>query len=319
MRFTFCAFTYNQKDLIVQQLESIKYQIENYGKGVECHFLLADDHSTDGTPDIVSVWLEENPGLFSNTKLLVSETNRGIVANYTVALRNIDTEYFKIIAGDDFYYKNNIFDIYDDCNLVLSPIIRITQENEIVEAKDRIFEKLYRFGDDSERIKHFVLRQIKYGMVIFAPGVFMSSQLIDQGLFEALEPFKWIEDVPEWFYLMGRPGTKVRTETKPLVVYRTDIGVSNNPRSEAYLKDAAYLRSHVQTRLKLIPKYRNPFFYMKVIDRNATSLPALIRKEGRKKVYDLKQRMKQENAEASDYTDMIISRADSFYKHFNER
>ena len=38
--FTFVAFTYNQEKYIIQHLESIRYQIENFGKDTDCYFLL---------------------------------------------------------------------------------------------------------------------------------------------------------------------------------------------------------------------------------------------------------------------------------------
>ena len=314
MDFTFCAFTYNQRDLILQQLESIKYQIENYGEGVECHFLLADDCSTDGTPDIVSAWLEENQHLFKSVRLPRAEKNLGIVGNYVNALRNIETEYFKITAGDDFYYKNNVFEVYRDANLVISPVVYYGRDNRVIRKSDRFLKKLIRFGDSSEKIKKFTVQQYAYGGGILAPGVFMKKELIDEGLYEALRPYSWIEDAPEFFYLMQQESTRVRIHTAPLVVYRSETGISTGNKNENYLRDREYLLEHIHTRFRSMPRYRNPYMYKKYIEREIYTLPSLAKKSCRCKTRELRRNLKAENEAAEEYIRMITDCAAAFEK-----
>ena len=58
--FTFGVFCYNQEDYIIENLESIKYQITNNGKNTRCSIVIGDDCSKDSTLKYIKIWLEEN-------------------------------------------------------------------------------------------------------------------------------------------------------------------------------------------------------------------------------------------------------------------
>ena len=51
--FTFAVITYNQEMYVIEQLESIKYQVNMFGKDYITNFLLCDDASTDRTVEFV--------------------------------------------------------------------------------------------------------------------------------------------------------------------------------------------------------------------------------------------------------------------------
>lgn len=68
--FTFIMLSYNQQDYVLQQLESIKYQIEHYGHSRKCHFILSDDSSTDNTVAVVRDWTRYNRELFDSVNIL---------------------------------------------------------------------------------------------------------------------------------------------------------------------------------------------------------------------------------------------------------
>ncbi len=280
MDFTFCSFTYNQQDLIITHLESIKYQICNYGAGINCKYLLADDCSKDNTVKVVEDWLEKNSGLFCETKLLVAQQNQGNVANFVSALKNIDTECFKILAGDDFYYKANVFEAFNDGDFIISPVLFYDGQS-IVDRKYDIFKGILCCGEDSETIKKYILSQYRFAGGIAAPGVFVRKSIIDEGLYKTLEPYKWIEDAPEFHYLLSKKETRVAVAGKPYIVYRISTGISrkeNNPNWEEYRRDGALLDKNVHVLRRHWPKYINPYFYMRALGRarmylNATLIP----------------------------------------------
>ena len=58
--FTFISITYNHEKYIIEHLESIKYQILQYGKNEKVCFILSDDCSTDNTLLITQQWLKIN-------------------------------------------------------------------------------------------------------------------------------------------------------------------------------------------------------------------------------------------------------------------
>ena len=107
MDFTFAVLTYNQEKFILQHLESIKYQIMKFGVDINVNLVVSDDGSKDNTIFLVEKWTNENYELFNDIKILKSTVNQGIVHNYIRLLDNIKTEKFKILAGDDIYFKNS--------------------------------------------------------------------------------------------------------------------------------------------------------------------------------------------------------------------
>ena len=51
--FTFVVTCYNQADVVLQALESVKYQIREFGRGQAFQLIVTDDGSTDGSPDAI--------------------------------------------------------------------------------------------------------------------------------------------------------------------------------------------------------------------------------------------------------------------------
>ena len=61
---SFMVITYNQKDLILYTLESIKYQVCNFLSDYCIQLVVTDDCSCDGTPEVVYKWIERNKDIF---------------------------------------------------------------------------------------------------------------------------------------------------------------------------------------------------------------------------------------------------------------
>lgn len=310
--FTFCSFTYNQEQLILQQLESIRYQIENFGEGISCRYLLADDHSSDSTVKTVEKWLENNSGLFDSVKLVVSDKNQGVVRNFESALRNIETDHFKILAGDDLYFRNNIFEALDlaDGNMVISPTICMLDDGTVVPGFHKFIRRLIMCGSSAEKVKHFIHDQFRYGEWIPAPGVFITRELADEGLFEALSHYTWIEDIPEFYYLSGTDKTKLVVTESPLVVYRVGSGISTvsepNPR---YKNDEDRLRQTIRTRSKDLPRFLNPFFYTKAFALLPNYLRSVLDGDVRESLKRFDEGILKEEKAASDHIGMILEAA----------
>lgn len=315
MDFTFCVFTYNQANIVVQQLESIKYQIENYGKGITCKFLLSDDNSPDFTVKTIEKWLDLNSTLFDKIDILVNDRNIGLVGNYTQALRNIDTQYFKILAGDDFYYKNNIFEIYKKSNLVISPLIFYSSDGVVEKGAYGFIRRLLCCGNDSQKIKSFILSQYKYGGGLSAPGIFFSREIVNDGLFYALKDYKWIEDAPEFHYFMNQDITNVKVNINPFIVYRSDLGISHKPISQEMLNDSKRLDKTIHIRRRRGNKFLNPFTYLKAIECANILAKGYCKGETRRLVRSFSETMNNERKESINYITEIVNRANDFYSN----
>lgn len=221
--FIFGVFCYNQENYIIENLESIKYQIVNHGKDINCSIVIGDDCSKDRTLKYIKLWLYENKNIFSHIKIIDSPSNKGVVGNYISLLKNIDTNNFKILAGDDLYYKNNIFSVLGDENIVISPMLRFHEKKVIREQR----YNLKKFMVISDKQK-YITNELKFNNCLESPGVFLDKRLFDEALYTELEKYKWIEDLPLFNYLFSNKKLKIGISYQPLVMYRDDVGISTN-------------------------------------------------------------------------------------------
>ena len=129
--FTFFTLSFNQEKYIIQHLESIKYQIENYGKNYLIHYIICDDSSNDNTIYYARKWLAENKKLFKSITIIVNDDNCGTVSNMINGLSKIKTDY-KMLAADDLYFNRNIFTAKGNNDIVLSPVVAFNDQNYIV-------------------------------------------------------------------------------------------------------------------------------------------------------------------------------------------
>lgn len=264
--YTFAMVTYNQEQFVLEHLESIRYQIENYGKNYSFFFLLCDDCSIDKTVLIVKKWIDKNSYLFAKTKFVISKKNKGIVNNYLQCLRNIETNEFKILAGDDLYYKNNIFKYTQNRDVVLSPVISIPSIN--IEEK---FYWTYKFAVLKERdLRKNFEKLIKYVHPVQTPGVFWKKKFYSVELEKKLEQYIWIEDTPLWEYLFSIKSLKVYFEKSPLVMYRESVGISNNSKHaffKAFREEQIRIDKciHIYKRCSMVNPYKYKYFIMKIL------------------------------------------------------
>lgn len=164
--FTFGVVTYNSVATVIETLESIKYQIENYGGGIRFHLVVSDDSSKDDTIFWVNKWIKRNESLFFKTKILTTLVNSGLCANYALLINNIQTEHFIQIAGDDLVCSRNVLKSMEDLG-----------ENEV-----RVYLPTIYDGKRVEISDSNIARQLYY-------KEFKHSNIKDIRLLETLSPY----------------------------------------------------------------------------------------------------------------------------------
>lgn len=254
--FSFGILCYNQERFIVEHLESIKYQIDNFGKDYQVNLVISDDCSTDNTIVIAKKWLDKNSGLFNCVDIIVSKINQGIVGNFIQLVSNIKTTNFKTLAGDDIYYKNNIFKASEDADVTVTLPVRFNVKGVIVPVENYEFKKIL----FSNNPKKFIKERLQYSNPLDAPGVFYSKKLLTQKLFEILKDYTWTEDTPMWNYMFNLEESSVVASTKVFVMYRMDFGISSNTGHscrKGYLEDCNKINNEIHTKRKSYMK----FFY----------------------------------------------------------
>lgn len=115
--YLFIVLTYQHEAYIIEHLESIKYQIERYGTGRDCALLLADDCSHDSTVILAKRWCMQHKELFTWWKILESQENHGTCANFVGTFSFMLGRRVKVVAGDDLYSSQNIFELMDGVDL----------------------------------------------------------------------------------------------------------------------------------------------------------------------------------------------------------
>lgn len=304
---TFLTISYNQEDLIIEHMESIKYQIENFGKNEEFKYILSDDCSKDNTVNIVKQWIKANSTLFKEVKILTSEENQGVVRNYLRASSHIDTKVFKILAGDDLYYKNNIFEVIENYDVVFSPIITFGEMG----IKDTLNVNKLLMYKDLENLK----KLFKIYNCFNAPGSFFSKEVVnDKGLRQYLSNFKWIEDAPQWYYLLNnKTDLKIDIKFNPYILYRVSEGISvnkTNSKYDEFFKEQKMMLKKMGFKINKYPKYINPFrYYTKYLSLKLKYFESRFNKD----VIEANIVMKSEMRLAPAYLDMIKSKANEFY------
>ena len=263
--FTFVVTSYNQEKVILENLESIKFQIENFGKDINCSLLICDDCSKDNTVEVAKRWLDINKDLFYEYKIIVPEANKGIVQNTIRGIQNTKTDDFKILAADDLYYKNNIFEFMNsEYNFVVTPIIRINNQGTIVKDLKREY---FAYIVNKNRVKKIMKKTIEYTMPFHTPGVIWKKYLFDQSTINEMKPYSTIEDVPLWKNILNKDETKVCFCAKPYILYGTSNGVShnpNNPKREQYNLEKIKLHNEIWWKNNKII-YKAYFYILKKI------------------------------------------------------
>jgi len=265
--FTFVIITYNQEQYILQHLESIKYQINKYGKGISVYLIISDDHSLDRTLQLAEIWLQENSCFFYNYKIYTSSSNKGIVKNYLKALNKIETAEYKLLAGDDLYYKNNVFQAIKEADILLTPTINFTDTNDL-----HLDNNLYLYQkcilNNHEDLKKRISKELDYDCLIQAPGSFLKTKIIqDKNFQNFVLQFKWIEDYPQWYYLFKKSNRtlKIRVSMKPYILYRTNVGISStskHTKNKEFILEKNKINDQFKNKHTILPKIINPYVYI---------------------------------------------------------
>lgn len=128
MKISVIVLTYNSAKTIRQALDSVLSQVCTHGFEI----VAGDDASTDGTQEI----LKEYASRHKCIRLLCSNENRGLQANYYDCMEACRGEYIADCAGDDYWLGTSrlqlmadALDAHDDAGLVYTDWMKIN-ENE---------------------------------------------------------------------------------------------------------------------------------------------------------------------------------------------
>lgn len=244
--FIFGVITYNHSQYILEHLESIKFLINRYGREHKFKLVLADDGSKDDTVKLVKSWLSMNSDLFVEAIIEADGYNRGTCANYTNLWKHIDSDLFKITAGDDVYSNINIFEaaeLLKDEDFV-SGIPLILEDGNLNLSKSTIFHMMA--TDAIYKNKSFIER-MKYISVINTPSLFYNRKFLQNAdLYSFIRKFKVTEDFPMMVRIAETYPTVRFIQTKNVYIYyRRTAGSVYIVRGNDFDKDKIQVFNHL--------------------------------------------------------------------------
>ncbi|WP_198302014.1 glycosyltransferase family 2 protein [Croceicoccus marinus] len=170
---TIAVLSYNQEEYILQALESAICQ-----KGwFTFEILIADDGSTDRTPEIIAEFAKKHPHVVRN---ISSPFNMGISENFRRCFREAAGEYIAILEGDDYWEaddniarKVRFLRESPECSMVFSKIKMVREKNGSQEV--RYLERQIKLKTDKLTGSDFIADPNMNLIVNFSACVFVTD------------------------------------------------------------------------------------------------------------------------------------------------
>lgn len=288
--FSVVVTCYNQENLVLQTLESVK---SSTYPNIE--LIVADDGSRDTTADVAEEWMKANAERFSKT-LLIRGGHTGISANHTRAFRVASGEYVKYIGGDDVLLPTALQSMASflssepKAGICWSQIVPFLERAESVRIMSRPMPSGYlgkRFSSLPPEEQFGVLTL--WGL-ISGPGNFFRRCAIKSIGYFGTE-IKTFEDYHLWLKA-AKSGFQIRFLPEPTVLWRRHEGsvsfhagaqfqadianvmdslimreISNfNPVHRAVVRNRYVIVTKFQGRRDLDPRTKREFFVRRALD-----------------------------------------------------
>ncbi|CAM8462169.1 Glyco_tranf_GTA_type domain containing protein [Candidatus Methylopumilus universalis] len=256
--YTFVVLSYNHENYILEHLESIKFQIKNFGVKYSIDLIVADDCSKDNTVYLAKLWISKNRFLFRSVTFTGKSKNVGTCINYTNTWKKIKTTSFKITASDDVYSKENIFKYnkyLKSCDLISCLPLHLL-DKKLFFNKWEIFEII-----SSDVIYKHYIERIKKISNFNAPNLFFDRKVIDnEKIYKFIRRFKVTEDYPMQIMLgevISEP--KVMQTTNVAVYYRRTTNSTYIIKNNDFYNDKNRIFKYL---IKVEPDQMSKFFIL---------------------------------------------------------
>jgi len=246
--------TYNSAEYVIETLESIYNQTYQ-----EIELLISDDFSTDDTIEKVEEWIKQEHVIkrFVRIEFIKVPANTGISANCNRFIKACQSDWIKMIAGDDILLPNCIEDnvkfINDNpgAQIVFSQV-RLYQDT----FEEKNFLKTIPKTFPDNLMNPAFTAQDQYRILLIAdrlhysPSFFLNKNAINNvGGYD--ETNRLVEDYPMWLKLTGT-GIRLYYFHKETVGYRMHSKATNNNGLDVLIKPSEL------NNYKIRKKYAHP-------------------------------------------------------------
>ncbi len=255
MKICVAVTTYNSSQYVIETLESVFNQSHQ-----EIELIISDDFSTDNTIEVVESWIDRTDvkKRFDSIQLLKVTKNTGISANCNRMLKACQSEYIKMIAGDDILFpkclEENLNFVLENpkANIIFSKVEVYKndfQKINLIRVSPDVFPVQF-MGEEISAESQFKMLLVS-DRIKFTPSFFFKKEaIIKIGGYD--EQNRLIEDYPMWLKLT-KSGEKLYFFDKVTVGYRAhEKSLSNS--GEATLFQISY-RTNFQVRKLFVFQY----------------------------------------------------------------
>jgi len=210
--------TYNQEDFIAQAIEGVLMQKADFS----IQLVIGEDCSTDNTRNIVLDYAKNYP---DKIKLILSETNIGLIANYVKTYAQCAGKYVAICDGDDYWIdplklqkQVDILEKNSDYSIVY------TNNKNLIPSGDMLF------SDKKDNLTTTTFDQLVFENYIPSVTALFRNKTLTE------EMSKWIQQLPygDWptYLWVTVGGDKIYFMNEVTAVYRKNFGTSTALRQE---------------------------------------------------------------------------------------
>lgn len=258
MNISIIVLTYNHEEYICECLESIKYQVLNFGsKNNSVEVVVTDDCSSDNTVEKVKLWESENHNLFNNFLIICNDHNIGTCKNYENALLKTKGEYIKLIGGDDLFPQKSMFDIFELLNdydivtgLPFEYVINGENSSDSIKLLTHKFQCI-----NKELVNKSFYKLIERRCFLNAPATYIRREIAtNPEVTNFVRNYNFTEDYPQWVKVSEIKTIKYIILDDYTIIYRrtnksAEIVKGADPR---FLDDRLKIYSYLYRRTKNI-------------------------------------------------------------------
>lgn len=203
-----CMITYNHETFIAQALESILKQKGTFSYEI----VIGEDCSTDSTRNILEAYKKQYPQII---KLLLHDTNIGMMENFIQTLQACSGKYIAILEGDDYWadpekLQKQINFLDNNPEYVITYTSALTfSGNDVVHGKSGGIEKDFSAEELMQTPPINTLTTCFRNVLQNFPSEMYASKFGDLFLWSLLGAYgkgKFIEDIEPSMYRMHEGG-----------------------------------------------------------------------------------------------------------------
>jgi glycosyltransferase involved in cell wall biosynthesis len=220
-----CLITYNQAGYIREALDSILMQQVNF----TWEIIIADDHSTDGSVEIIREYKNKYPGLI---RLLLQDKNVGAAKNWTDLMMASGGDYVAYLEGDDYWTAKDKLSTEVDFLIKNKEYALVCTDYDVLKSAEEEITGNYLgsvHGLKSER--DIILTEYLFNRVAIRSltAVMRRAALMDyfRNTDQSITDNPSAGDLPLWLYLLSRH--KVRYLPVSTAMYRVLPGTGSRP------------------------------------------------------------------------------------------